>query len=185
MQRSAVLLLQKARQSWRLTIVGGDRVRRALDSALLGGPSTSPLERSMARQQAPVAAMILGVALAVGLRYGRDELHKHLIAPNGVVPNWYPFITSPIYALVELAPGFVSGWVASRRELLCGFLVGLFGAALYSAAFGTRSTAAGGISELFFLLGWLVSISVSAGLFGAAGAAIAKLLRSNNRWRGP
>jgi hypothetical protein len=34
-------------------------------------------------------------------------------------------------------------------------------------------------------LGWLLSISVSAGLFGAAGAATAKLLRSNNRWRGP
>ena len=141
----------------------------------------------MARQQAPIAAVILGAVLAVALRYGQDELHRHLIAASGVVPNWYPFVVTPIYALVELAPGFASGWVASRRDLLCGFLSGLICAALYSRIFGTfwGPTASSGISEVFFLSGWLISISVSAGLFGLAGAATAKLLRSNNRWRGP
>ena len=41
----------------------------------------------MARQQAPIAAVVLGAVLALALRYGRDELHKHLTADNGVVPT--------------------------------------------------------------------------------------------------
>ena len=141
----------------------------------------------MARQQAPFEAVILGAALAIALRYGQNALPKQLIAANGLAPNWYPLVALPLYALVELTPGFVSGWLASRKELLCGFLSGLLGAVLYWALFGTfgRSIAAGGISEVLFLGGRLFSIAVSAGLFGLAGAATAKLLRSNNRWRGP
>jgi hypothetical protein len=143
----------------------------------------------MARQEAPVAAVILGVALAVALRYGQGELNKHLrvIGADGGIPNWLTFVTPPLQALVVLLPGFVAGWLASRRELLCGFLTGLFGAVLYSAMLGTfwRDAAAGGTSEVFFLMGWLLSIGVSGGLFGAAAAATARLLRSNNRWRGP
>jgi hypothetical protein len=185
-----------------LTIVGGDRERlvvtrrgrgktvcaRGAWVALLGGPSTSPLERSMARQQSPLAAVILGVALAIALRFCRDEVQKHVIAgPNGVIPHWVPLVAAPIQVLVSLAPGFVSGWVAARRELLCGFLTGLFGSVLYSAMFETfwRSTAAGGASEVLFLVGWALTLGVSAGIFAAAAAGTAKLLRSNNRWRGP
>ena len=143
----------------------------------------------MTRQQAPVAAVILGVALATALRYGREELQTHLITPTygGVVPNWVPLLSAPIQVLVILAPGFASGWVASRRQLLCGFLTGLFGSALYSSVIGTHwpEEVTGGTSEVLFRITWLVSNSVSNGLFAAAAAGTAQLLRSNNRWRGP
>jgi hypothetical protein len=162
--------------------------RVALDTPA-GGRSTSPLERSMTRQQAPVAAVIVGVALAVALRYGQGELNKHLrvIGAAEGIPNWLVLVRPPLQALVVLLPGFVSGWLASRRELLCGFLTGLFGAALYSAMSGDfwRSAAAGGTSEVFFLMGWLLSNGVSGGLLAGAAAGTAQLLRSNNRWWGP
>ena len=133
----------------------------------------------MARQRAPFEAVILGAALAIALRYGQNELPKQLIVASGLTPNWYSLVAPPLYAFVELMPGLVSGWLASRQELLCGFLSGLLGAVLYWALFGAfaRSIAAGGISEMFFLGGRLLSIAVSAGFFGLAGAATAKLLR--------
>ena len=141
----------------------------------------------MARPRAPFEAVILGAALAIALRYGQNELPKQLIAAGGLAPNWYSLAAPPLYALVELAPGLVSGWLASRQELLCGFLSGLLGAVLYWALFGTfgRSIAAGGMSEVLFFAVRLLSIAVSAGFFGLAGAATAKLLRSNHRRRAP
>jgi hypothetical protein len=163
------------------------RARRACP-ARVPGPSTSPLERSMARQQAPVAAVILGVALAIGLRYSREGL-AHLIGPTygGVLPNWVPLSAAPIQVLVLLAPGFFSGWIASRRELLCGFLTGLLGAVLYQML--TESyvpeTIVRGASDVLFRISWLLSTGVSSGLFAAAAAGTAQLLRSNNPWRGP
>src|SRR5215472_1682088 len=93
----------------------------------------------MTRQQAPIAAVILGVALAIGLRYGREELQAHLVPPTfgGVLPAWVPFFSPLIQVLVLLVPGFVSGWVASRRQLLCGFLAGPLGAAIYQPVIAT------------------------------------------------
>ena len=131
----------------------------------------------------------IGVALAVLLRYGADELNKHLtrVGADTGIPNWMTFTVPPTRALLALLPGFVSGWVASRRELLCGFLTGLLGSILPSLLFGTfgRLTPADAPSEVFFATGWLLSIGVGGGLFGAAAAATAQLLRSNHRWRGP
>jgi len=142
----------------------------------------------MVRQQAPATAVILGVALALALRYGGDELTKYRAAIGGVngIPHWLMLVTPPIQALVLLLPGFVAGWVASRRVLLCGFLTGLIGGALHSAIFSSwRGVAAAGLSEVSFLLGWAVANGVAGGLFAAAAASTAQMLRSNNRWRGP
>jgi hypothetical protein len=142
----------------------------------------------VARQQAPVAAVILGVALALALRYGRDELNQYLLAigAQSGIPHWLTLVTPPIQALVVLLPGFVAGWVASCRILLCGFLTGLIGAALHSAIFSSwRGVAAAGLSEMLFLGGWALSNGIVGGLFAAAAASTAQVLRSNNRWRGP
>jgi len=80
MQRPAVLLLQKAQRWWRLTIVGGVRERpgvtrrgrgktvcaRGAWLALLGGPSTSPLDRTVRVRAATIAVLLVACAPAFG-----------------------------------------------------------------------------------------------------------------------
>jgi len=103
-----------------LTIVGGVRDRPTLDRALLGGPSTSPLEATALPfhpivSSPNLAALGLGVLSYFVLGVIVGWLLPHLPHGAGVL----------ILSIFSLSPGVVVGIAAKRSPLMHGALLGL------------------------------------------------------------
>jgi hypothetical protein len=93
---------------------------------------------------------------------------------------WVGIAINLIFTVGILLPGFVAGLVSKSRGILVGFLSGLLGGVVYSAAFGLTSPADWSAAltsgtMLLSLLGTGLTLSVSC---AAAGGA-AQALRSN------
>jgi uncharacterized membrane protein YeaQ/YmgE (transglycosylase-associated protein family) len=153
--------------------------------ALLGGPSTSPLERSMNRLY--LISLIVGTAavwltqwaLLKGAGYVYNGSSQSLI--------WYEALLNIFFALGLVVPGFCAGWISKRHGILLGALTGLIGAITYTIFFPIFEHRSN-LPHFFATWPWLVAFSTAQ--FGlvltcAAGGAAAELLRSNSRWRGP
>jgi hypothetical protein len=169
---------------------GRDCAPASLDRALLGGPSTSPLERSMRRLY--LISVSVGVATlwltqwvwtqGTGYLYNLAPDHYHL---------WYLPIENVLFAVAMVLPGFCAGWISKRRGILLGALTGLIGGISYTMVLYpfVHHGSADRISH-FFASEEVLTAAFWSSQFGlaltcAAGGGTGELLRSNNRWRGP
>jgi uncharacterized membrane protein YeaQ/YmgE (transglycosylase-associated protein family) len=160
---------------------------RGSDRALAGGPSTSPLERSMNRRAlwaiatGTVVLWLTEWCLKFALnRIDPTASHGSLIL-NGMLLN--VLITLP-----SVLPGFCAGWIAKHRGAFVGLLVGLIGGATYSVLFMTL-----GLNEHHALnrlnlsnaLMWFLSEAPGLLILCAVAGAAGELLRSNQRSERP
>jgi hypothetical protein len=128
-------------------------------------------------------AIAIGVLAVVACQQGVLRIGR-LIETCCIAENrsavWAGIAMNLLFTIGILLPGFIAGLVARSRGILVGFLAGLVGGILYSAAFGFVSPVDWGAAltsgpMLLSLVGTGVTLSVSC---AAAGGA-AEALRSN------
>jgi hypothetical protein len=134
-------------------------------------------------RQRHLIAVALGVLAVIAaqqgvLRFGRAIAACCISENRSAV--WVGIAMNLLFTIGILLPGFVAGWVARTRGILVGFLSGLVGGIIYSAAFGLASpvdwaAALTSGTMLLSLLGTGITLSISC---AAAGGA-AEALRSN------
>src|SRR5262249_16382662 len=131
-----------------LTIVGGDRERpvcprrgrgrdcapAALDRALLGGPSTSPLERSMRSHF--VSGAIAG-ALALCLCQFLSQWWGGSIVnvASGAPEKWRVALIVALASIASVLPGLIAGFISGKHGFVVGAVAGALGSFLYGVYF--------------------------------------------------
>ena len=155
--------------------------------ALLCGPSTSPLERSMHRRS--FIAVGVGVAVLWLTQWAKPHLMESLLpAPTQNFPLLPAVAMDVFLPVVQLLPGFCAGVISGRRGILLGALTGFIGSATYSALFILFRLHFSHLDHFFTSVGapmWFQIFGLGLTISCAAGGAVGELLRSNNRWRGP
>ena len=160
---------------------------RGSDRALVRGPSTLPLERSMrSRFVLGVVAGALALCLFQWLQYWGGYI---VYVPSGDPQTWRVALYVALAAVATLFPGLFAGFISGRRGFLVGALAGALGSFLYGALFELIQIHSGAIklnartwTVLFsFPTIYCAGLIISSAVAGGAG----QLLRSNNRWRGP
>ena len=161
---------------------------RGSNRALLCGPSTSPLERSMGnRFVSGVVAGALALCLCQWLYqwWGGDIIN----VASGDPQKWRVALTVALSMTATVLPGLCAGFISGRRGFLVGAMAGALGSFLYGAfeelmlvhsgalKLNARTWPAVFIFPTIYSFGLIVTSAVG----GGAG----QLLRSNNRWRGP
>ena len=153
--------------------------------ALLCGPSTSPLERSVNRRY--VVSIAVGTAVAWLTQWAWLKGAGYVYSGSSQSLMWYEALLNVFFALGLVVPGFCAGWISRRHGILLGALSGLIGGITFTMLFPIFDHRSN-LTHFFATWPWVVAFSTSQ--FGlvltcVAGGGTAELLRSNNRWRGP
>jgi len=131
-----------------------------------------------------LVAIAIGVLAVVACQRGVLGIMR-LIEACCIVESrsagWVGIAMNLLFTIGILLPGFIAGLIARSRGILVGFLSGLIGGVIYSAAFGLVAPVDWGAALtsgtlLLSLVGTGITLSVSS---AAAGGA-AEALRSNN-----
>jgi hypothetical protein len=157
---------------------------RGSNRALLAGPSTSPLERSMDRRS--FIAVGVGVAVLWLTQWGQPKVVELLLhSPMRNSALLRAVTLGALLALVSLLPGVCAGAISRGRGILLGMLTGLIGGVTYSVLFFLTRPQFLHLGHFSGALLWFWGSGPGLILTCAAGGAAGQLLRSNNRWRGP
>jgi hypothetical protein len=160
---------------------------RGSNRALLGGPSTSPLERSMRHRS--LIAVCIGIAVLWLTQWGGPKVFTLLASSSRTNFAFLPATAlAVLLAVVSLLPGFCAGAIAGRRGIVLGALTGLIGGLTYCVLFSMFKPHFSHLSHFFSAIGlpeWFWSFVPGLIITCAAGGATGELLRSNNRWRRP
>ena len=130
----------------------------------------------------PLTAIVIGVAVGVLLLALRAWLQKQAIpSPDGESTVWLILLWNPANALVRVAPAYLAGLIASRKNGVVGVATA---AACEVIAFGFSAPYFSGLT-----LDWPTVLShlglvVGAGIIGfVSGVAGSRLLPSNNSFK--
>ena len=128
-------------------------------------------------------SIFVGLLAYLVLRYAVESLMQR-VSPPGPISAW-TVLSSPLNLLFELLPGFLAGWLSSKRGLLAGFVVAAIGSGTYSALVGTATqyVPSDGSSQSLLLASWFLVMCIVAGVFSAMAGGSAQLLRSNNSFK--
>ena len=161
---------------------------RGARPALLRGPSTSPLERSMRNR------FVFGVtsgALALCLCQWLDHWWGPAIinVASGDPEKWRVALTVALGLAATVLPGLCAGFISGRRGFLVGAVAGALGSFLFGAFEELMLVHSGALKlnahtwTAVFIFPTIYSIGIV--ITSAVGGGAGELLRSNNRWRGP